>query len=84
MLDRVLNPKYFENFQGNEDYHVTSSAAPKHIVCEEDDEFVAMFDKMLNGNIAESRTVAANRAGGQQVPPAQGRSGKKNYGKIFL
>jgi len=33
-----------------------------------------MFDKMLNENIAESRTVAANRAGGQQVPPAQGRS----------
>jgi len=38
-----------------------------------------MFDKMLNENIAESRTIAA-RVGGQQVPPAPGRLLKKTYG----
>jgi hypothetical protein len=31
---------------------------PKHVACEEDDEFVALFDKMLNENIAESRNVS--------------------------
>jgi hypothetical protein len=47
------NPKYF---QENVDFHLAS--VPKHVACEEDDEFVALFDKMLNENIAESRNVS--------------------------
>jgi hypothetical protein len=35
---------------------------------------------MVNENIAESRNIST-RAAGQQVPPALGRSAKKNYGE---
>ena len=40
--------------EGMEDLLVPS--APKHIECEEDDEFKAMFDKLLNENITTGET----------------------------
>merc|ERR1719331_1790845 len=46
--------------EGMEDLLVPS--APKHIECEEDDEFKAMFDKLLNEDITESRAAAVSRA----------------------
>ena len=78
MIVFLLLTNKFCFLQGTEDFHVPS--APKHIECDEDNDFVSMFDKMLNENIAESRSIT-NRIGGQQVPPAQGRSAKKTYGK---
>ncbi len=55
-------------------------AKPKHIACEEDEDFTAMFDKMLNENIAETRGTGLPRA--QQVDivaPLHTRT-KKTYG----
>lgn len=66
-----------------EDLHVPS--APKYITCEEDDDFVAMFDKMLNDNITESRLAAVPKA--QQVGltvPTHFKQTKKTYGKLEL
>ena len=65
------------------EFHI--QVVPKHINCDEDDDFVSMFDKMLNENIAESRNISTRVAGsGQQVPSALGRSNKKTYGKQFI
>ena len=55
---------------------------PKHIECEEDDEFQAMFDKMMNDNIAETRATGKTGGGGQLlslVAPTSTKH-KKNYG----
>jgi len=62
--------------QNEPGFHI--AAAPKHVPCQEDDEFVALFDRMLNENITEGRT---RQAGGILVPPAQGRTLKKTYGE---
>ncbi len=56
--------------------------APEHIACDEDDEFTAMLDKMVNDNIAESRSAALPR--GQQmnmIAPMHSKS-KKGYDQL--
>jgi hypothetical protein len=40
--------------EGTEDLHVN---APKLVNCEEDDDFVNMFDKMMNDNLNENKVV---------------------------
>ena len=56
--------------------------APKLIKCEEDDDFVNMFDKMLN----EETKSGGTRSGGQVdvVAPVHLRQNKKTYGKTFF
>ena len=65
--------------EGMEDLLVPS--APKHIECEEDDEFKAMFDKLLNENITESRAAAVPRSQQISVIAPMHSKIKKNYGK---
>ena len=56
-------------------------SAPKHIECEEDDEFKAMFDKLLNENITESRAAAVPRAQQMNITAPMHSKIKKNYGE---
>ena len=65
--------------EGMEDLLVPS--APKHIECEEDDEFKAMFDKLLNENITESRAAAVPRAQQMNITAPMHSKIKKNYGE---
>ncbi len=60
--------------------------APKHVKCEEDDDFLAALDKMVNDSVAESR-AAASVPRGQQVnivAPISVNKLKKNapFGKL--
>ena len=65
--------------EGMEDLLVPS--APKHIECEEDDEFKTMFDKLLNENITESRAAAVPRGQQMNVIAPMHSKVKKSYGK---
>jgi regulator of nonsense transcripts 2 len=67
--------------EGMEDLHVPS--APKHVECEEDDEFVSLFDKMLNDNITESRTAVVPRAQQMEIVAPMHSKTKKNYGTLI-
>ena len=62
--------------EGMEDLLVPS--APKHIECEEDDEFKAMFDKLLNENITKGAVPKAQQM--NVIAPMHSKV-KKNYGK---
>ncbi len=69
------------------------AAAPKHVKCEEDDDFLAAFDKILNDSAAESRAVGVVPRGQQVniVAPASvhrhkkasvaGNFGRSSYGE---
>ena len=41
-----------------------ATSGPRHVQCEEDDDFLSAFDKMLNDSVAESRSAPR---GGQQI-----------------
>ena len=60
---------------------VVRVSKPKYVECEEDDEFVNMFDKMLNDSIVESRRVGVPpvAGGGDLVAPMHAKQ-KKNFG----
>ena len=51
-----------------------------YVPCEEDDEFKAMFDKMLNDNIAEGRGAIPRGQQVSVVAPLHSKA-KKNYGE---
>ena len=55
--------------------------APKLVKCEEDDEFVNMFDKMMNETINETKTTVPRSQQIDIVAPVHLRQNKKSYGK---
>ena len=56
--------------------------APKLVKCEEDDDFVNMFDKMLNEETKSSKNVSSGQV--DVVAPVHLRQNKKNYGTILV
>ena len=54
--------------------------APKLVKCEEDDDFVNMFDKMMNDTLKESKVSRSQQM--DVVAPTQLRQNKKSYGKL--
>ena len=57
--------------------------APKLVKCEEDDEFVNMFDKMMNETINETKTAVPRSQQIDIVAPVHLRQNKKSYGKYI-
>ena len=57
--------------------------APKLVKCEEDDDFVNMFDKMMNETFNETKVTVPRSQQMDIVAPIHLRQNKKSYGKIF-
>ena len=57
--------------------------APKLVKCEEDDDFVNMFDKMMNETINETKTAVPRSQQIDIVAPVHLRQNKKSYGKYI-
>lgn len=66
--------------EGMEDLLVPS--APKFVACEEDDEFVNLFDKMVNENLTESRTAVPRSQQVSVVAPVHMKHAKKTYNDL--
>ncbi len=66
--------------EGTEDLHIKSQR-PKHIKCEEDDDFINMFDKMMNDNLNESKVSVPKSQQLDLVAPVSFRQTKKTYGE---
>ena len=58
--------------------------APKHIKCEEDDDFVNMFDKMMNETLNESKVPVPRSQQLDIVAPVHSRANKKVYGEYLF
>ena len=74
-----------ESDDANEDVFSESDQvqvkAPKHVKCEEDDDFVNMFDKMMKESLYETKAAEVPKS--QQmdiVAPVHSRQNKKVYG----
>ena len=61
-----------------------SVKAPKHVKCEEDDEFVDMFDKMMNDSLRETKASVPTSQQVEIVAPVHSRQQKKLYGRLLL
>ena len=66
------------------DFNFFHILAPKLVKCEEDDEFVNMFDKMMNETIRESKASIPKSQEMDIVAPVHLRQNKKSYGKYIL
>merc|ERR1711913_162869 len=53
--------------------------APKHLKCDEDDDFVNMFDKMMNETINETKSTVPRSQQVEIVAPVHSRQNKKLY-----
>lgn len=60
-----------------EDVHIQTT--PKHLTCEEDEEFLNLFDKMVNDNILEARASVPRSQQVDIVAPIQVKQ-KKTFG----
>lgn len=66
----------------NDNVQVQVKAAPKHVKCEEDDDFINMFDKMMNETLNETKVPVPRSHQLDIVAPVHLRQNKK-YGNIF-
>ena len=55
--------------------------APKHVKCDEDDDFVDMFDKMMNDSLRETKASVPTSQQVEIVAPVHSRQNKKLYGE---
>ena len=58
--------------------------APKHVKCDEDDDFVDMFDKMMNDSLRETKASVPTSQQVEIVAPVHSRQNKKLYGEQHL
>jgi len=66
----------------DEDSAIVHVEAPKLVKCEEDDEFVNMFDKMMNETIRESKASIPKSQEMDIVAPVHLRQNKKSYAEL--
>jgi hypothetical protein len=66
----------------DEDSAIVHLEVPKLVKCEEDDEFVNMFDKMMNETISESKASIPKSQKIDIVAPVHLRQNKKSYAEL--